>query len=423
MPLITWEKYADLIEGICHGSIKVIGWGAGLGFIRYHQRTMIKHAYLIDKDQDKWGLKICGFEVKPPQTLASEDPETIIIIIYNFFDHGKSVLSDIEKIGSYNSIMNFNPFELIKFSHRLSEVPLNLKKKVRAKSKLGIIVQGPIYEKNTVSILKYYANKYPEDWLILSTWYDADARDLSEAERYCDEIVINQHVKPGFWNRNRLIVSTQSGLMKAKEVGIEFVLKTRSDTLATAPGILNRSVSLLRKMNKQKCENFGLNHRIITSERYTQLYVPYHVSDMILFGDVDDLMKYFHAPIDERDLNIQDIRLASLKSLWAHGYLNEIYLYNNFLAKIGWQTAGSLIDYWTTIGNFLIVVDERWFGHFFPKYDLNHLDELKSEQDLNCYIGFNQWSALYNGGPELYNSDLDIDSLTYDDLIKNKRVC
>jgi hypothetical protein len=420
MPLIAWSDYPELISGMANGSWKVIGWGAGVGFINFHESTLIKHDYLVDSDSSKWGSYVGGFEVKPPISIASEDISKTIIIIYNFYDHGQAILTDLEKIGPYKSIMNFNPAELFNFSKRLTEGIGELDFKPQANSKFGIVVQGPFYDGNTLSLLKYYANKYPRDWLILSTWDDTPEFQLDLARKYCDTIVTNFSVQPGYGNRNSQITSTYSGLKKAKELGVEFVLKTRTNTIATGFDILNRSQQFLLNYNSDNCNELGLKNRIIVTERYTHRYIPYLISDIVMYGYTDDLLSFFSAPHDNRNLKITDIQNATIETIGREGYLTEIYLVRNFLDKIGWDVKNNIADYWSVLRNLFIIVDERWFGHYFPRYEIANLDGVKKIHDLNSYVDFNFWVSLCNDEELISDvNNFDLAKINYSDLIAN----
>jgi hypothetical protein len=420
MPLMTWNEYPNLINGITSGSWKVIGWGAGVGFINFHEKTLIKHDYLVDNDSSKWGSYVGGFEVKSPISITSEDISKTIIIIYNFYDHGKAILNDLAKLGPYKSIMNFNPSDLFNFTKKLSHGIGNLNHKPPGKTKFGIIVQGPFYEHNTLLLLKYYANKYPRDWLILSTWDDTPEFQLNTARKYCDAVVTNPTPYSGYGNRNNQIISTYAGLKKAKEIGVDFALKTRTDTLATGFEILSRSQNLLFNYNSEKCKEHGLFNRIIVTERYTQRYIPYLLSDIIMYGHVDDLMLFFSAPLDKRRLKFTDFQNESIETIVRNGYLTEVYLTRHFLGKINWSIENNIRDYWSVLKNLFIVVDERWFGHYFPKYEFLNLDGIKNIYDLNSYVDFNFWTSILNDEELMLRaSNMDIHKLTYGDIIKN----
>jgi len=417
MPLMTWNDYPDLINGIANGSWRVIGWGAGVGFINYHESTLIKHDYLVDNDEAKWGSYVGGFLVKPPISIASENISRTIIIIYNFWDHGRTILADLDKIGPYKSIMNFNPVDLFKFTKKLSDGIGNIDCKPQANSQFGIVVQGPFYEHNTLLILKYYSNKYPRDWLILSTWDNTPESQLNLVRKYCDAIVTNPSPYPGYGNRNNLLTSTYAGLKKAKELGAKFILKTRTDTLASGFDILNRSRQFISNHNQEKCKEHGLYNRIIVTERFTLRFFPYMVSEIIMYGHIDDLISFFSAPHDERNLEFSDIKNASIETIVHTGYLTEVYLIRHFLKRIGWVIKDDIYDYWAMLKNLFIVVDERWFGHYFPKYDFSNLDGIKKISDKNSFVDFNFWTSICNDEKlNLIANNINIKSMTYDDF-------
>jgi hypothetical protein len=90
--------------------------------------------------------------------------------------------------------------------------------------------------------------------------------------------------------------------------------------------------------------------------------------------------------------------------------MNEIYTACHFLENIGWPPKHTLEDYWSVLRDLFIVVDERWFGHFFPRYNVVSLDDERGRFHANSYVDFNFWHQLYSGlvlADEAEGVDLD----------------
>lgn len=399
MPLISWAEYESMLNGVADGTWRVIGWGAGTGFSNFHNTVPLRHDYLVDSDPAKWGTYKHCFEIRSPQSIAYEDPSKTIVIIYNFFDHGRSILSALDKIGPYKAIFNFHPPVMHTFIQRLT-AGLNSEQKYKhpAESDCAILVQGPLISGISELVVRYYANRYPKDWLIVSTWQDSPPELLSQIQPYCDSLICNPlPLAPGIGNRNFQIVSTKAGLEEAARIGVAKVMKTRTDTLATADNLLQRASSLQQTFNNNVCHNLGLSNRIVAIERYTMRYIPYRVSDILLFGDLQDMMLYWDIPLDERNDDFSGWTDMTFQQSSKMQQSTEVYITSSFLKNLNWPLTYSLEDYWNVLRNFFVVVDERWFGHFFPRYDLMTLDDARGRFHGNSYVDFNFWHELYSG--------------------------
>jgi hypothetical protein len=406
MPILKWSEYRDAIENIANGGWIVIGWGAGVGFNEFYKKAPIRLNYLVDNDNLKWGTVKNGFKIKSPKSIKNENPKKTIIIIYNYFDHGASIIKQLDEMGQYKALFNYDPYLINLFIDRLyKEIDQNeeiKKNKSKFKSSSAILVQGPYTSGITDLILKYYCSKYKNHSLILSTWADINDEDLAICNTFCDRVVINEmtednHHNSSRRNLNRQITSTRAGINAAKGMGIEKILKTRTDTLATADDLLLRSEALQSLYDKSFCSQYGLSNRIIVSERYTMRYIPYRISDIIMYGDLLDIEKYWSAPLDftnpSKSINWLDLSFSELPK-----QLNspEIYLASHYLNNINWNIKNTLEDYWDVLRKLFIVTDERWFGHFFPRYDLSSLDSNKGKFHGNSYVDFNYWVWLYS---------------------------
>ena len=417
MGLATWKEYDSILAGIAGGDWRVIGWGAGVGFSHFNQQNALRHDYLVDKDPQKWNTLHDGYPVKDPNEIAQENPESTIIIIYNFKDHGTPILAALEKIGPYTAIMNFVPSQLRMFSKRLrAGLALGDTPKRRVKFDSAFVLQGPIIPGVTEYIVRYYCNVYPDIGIIVSTWEDTNEALVKCLLPYCDKLLLNSY-PPSFGggNRNLQIVSTHSGINEALNLGAKYAIKTRTDTLITADDILKRSSGLLSSFNTDVCNSHGLMNRILISERYTYRYIPHMVSDILMFGHVEDLLTFWSVPLDERQVNIDEMNKKFFYDISHNMEMTEVYINQHFLERIKWPVKKTLADHWKMLRDLFVVTDERWFGHYFPKYDLASMDDGRDQYHPNRYVDFSFWMHLYSGADisELVKSiDLTLISMT-----------
>lgn len=164
---------------------------------------------------------------------------------------------------------------------------------------ISIVIQGPLYpEYNIDNHARIMRKIFPESEIILSST-DTYIDELS----LFDKVVKNEDIEalpPLKFNQtaknniNKQINSTLSGI---KYVTRPLVLKIRSDQFITSPKILNIWNELKEKKREKKLSKgriltislFSLNPRAF--ER-----LPYHVSDMVLFGYKEDIERYFSCP-------------------------------------------------------------------------------------------------------------------------------
>lgn len=397
MPLVRWDEYGKMLTAIASGEWRVIGWGAGASFRAFHCSSLLHHDYLVDSDPEKWGTRVHGYEVKSPGAIASEDPERTVVIIYNFRDHGPEIMRSLERIGPFRAMMKFHPAHMKLLVDRLQLVQeRGLVRKPRATSRDAILVQGPVTPGVTELALRQYALHYPEAVLILSSWTNTPSEHVRRLEPLCDQVVLTEPIEfPGTFNRNAQLMSTRAGLSAAAKLGANKVLKTRTNALVAGEDVLRSSAALQANFPIRARGTLRLRNRLISIERYTCRFVPYHVSDLLVYGDLEDVENYFGAPLDLRSPlkpSIYDINIGELVRTM---HLSEIYITRHFLERIGWCVQDTIQDYWNALRDLFIIVDERWFGHFFPRYEVCSPDDAFGMIQANALVDFQFWFSLY----------------------------
>ncbi len=64
-------------------NIKKIGWAAGGAFDLVDELYRMDLAYVVDRDEARWGKRKRGVPIRSPEALVDEDPERTLIIIYS----------------------------------------------------------------------------------------------------------------------------------------------------------------------------------------------------------------------------------------------------------------------------------------------------------------------------------------------------
>ena len=164
------------------------------------------------------------------------------------------------------------------------------------KEDITIIVQGAVISDITGNALKSVRKHFRESHIILSTWENSNTEGLE-----FDEIVYSPEPMMAIFNTekneynhtNYQLVSTQRALEKVKTM---YCLKLRTDCKVESDNILN----FWDKYTKRSMAYSFFAHKIIISSVYTRDFfdmtgvpMPFHPSDIFLFGLTDDLKDYF----------------------------------------------------------------------------------------------------------------------------------
>ena len=220
--------------------LKFIGWGAGRDFSTHFPRHNVDLAYTIDIYPENVGRRIHGVEVRGPDALRAEKPESCLVLVYSaaWFD----IFRQIRSYGPYRAIRAHA-------GHGLSGAFINaaglarshrLRQRRRSASR-AIVVQGPLHERITSTVLRCYAALHPDTAVILSTWTNEDPAELDSLRLLADSVVLSDPpANAGDHSRNFQIRSTLAGIEEAKRLGIARVAKTRTDSLLAAPDALDR---------------------------------------------------------------------------------------------------------------------------------------------------------------------------------------
>jgi hypothetical protein len=261
--------------------------------------------------------------------------------------------------------------------------------------KVALVIQGPLIEKDnfTLESIRIYKKNFKNTFLILSTWNDQNPQLLSEIEKEGVTIVLTPVPEnPGPLNINFQIISAHAGIAKAKELGIDFVYKTRCDQRMYGTNLNNAFIELLK--NYPIHTKYGLKYRLLSPNFTTLKYRPYGISDMVMFGQIDDMLIYWNALLDKRDKNIKFDSNISIKE-YAQLKLAETYLCTTFLDKINYSYNFTLSDSWNVYRDIFIIVDHSMVDLFWNKYE-THVEKRFDYYFPHSYqlMKFTDWLAL-----------------------------
>lgn len=264
--------------------------------------------------------------------------------------------------------------------------------------KFAIVVQGKIVEKDsfTKETIKIYKKSFNNSAIIYSSHEGADQPEaLKELGSLGVTIVLSPKPTPGPFNINLQITSSVAGLKKAKELGFEYAIKTRSDVRLYAANIEGFLFNLLKQFPIKPGK--GQKERIISTNIFTLKYRPYSLSDMTVAGNIDDLLEYFDVPLDKRE----KIEINSNFTVgdFMRERPGEIYLETEFLKKVGQPPLNTLEDSWRAFAERFCVIDQQALDSYWFKYEMYSCLENKflryDKEPGNHDLNFREWFNLY----------------------------
>lgn len=240
-------------------------------------------------------------------------------------------------------------------------------------SDVAIIIQGPIIleENFTLETVKIYRKIYPTAKIIVTTWDKEDEQVLKKIRDAGAEVILsNDRDLPKafqFQSVNYEIKNTLAGLRTAEKEGYKYAVKVRSDSRFYYPGALSYCKELLDTFPIERDE-IKVKSRIITTSMFTFINKCYNISQALLFGNINDLIRYFSCPYDNRDVrpNIPDNISTEEKLKLDRG--GELWFTSHYLENIGHELKWTMDDYYDVLANYYIIVDTEAIDHFFHKY-------------------------------------------------------
>jgi len=273
-----------------------------------------------------------------------------------------------------------------------------LKSTAKTEEKFAIIIQGPIKDKffflkNTIEI---YKKIFPNSSIIISTWENENINLINTLKKENIFILFNKEPAKSLSNIDHQIYSTNSALKFAKEIGAKYSIKTRADIRINKNNLETFLLSLIRTFPTKK--NNYIKSRIIVPSLITFKYRIYSLSDIVMFGETEDLIKYFDKETFAEGLkkfNLNENNLLKNET----PIIAEIFLCSRFVNNLEGKISWELNNWWATLKNYFCVIDNSSLDLFWYKYDWEY-----EYRYLRTYSGkfaravdFQDWLALYNG--------------------------
>jgi len=264
----------------------------------------------------------------------------------------------------------------------------------------AIVMQGPIKKEDnfTYETLKLYRKHYPNAILVLSTWETEDIDIINAIKKLGVDVVLNKIPEfRGQYNINLQIFSSGNGMKRAKELGAKYAMKTRADNRFYA---CNVDTFLLNLMSQYPVVS-GLDQkeRIIGISFDTLVYRMYGITDFLLFGHIDDMIKYWSPPLDSRSIQPRSFFNSDLTMRKLAEYrVCEVYLSTEYLKKIGRNLDWTLKDSWKVFAENFIIVDSEVFDFMSAKVNRREWHGLfyHGKSYRSQEMKFRDWFILYS---------------------------
>jgi len=358
---IDLKRINILYPDISLTNLKFVGWGAGAEFRDYYNKLGIKLEYTICIYKDNWGKRVNNIQVKAPETLLTEDPNKIIVIIFSawWFD----IIRQVSSLGNYKYIRAFSGWTAFHSASYDKFITTHLSRRTPSANKCAILMQGPLhpYTEMAIAMTKREA---PGTHLLLSTWSNSNGNFLSRCKKIIDDLNLNETPKTvGPSGLNNLFIQqfgVLTGLERLKRQGFKYALKIRSDSSLALNFDFDQLILLTERKGRSQC---GLNSRLIFSGSHSWKFIPFHLTDQYQFGLIDDLIKYWSF-----DHTFDVSTMANSAPFYCFSYCTpesaiiKNFLRKNSLKRLNWQSSLSIQTYWNLI--------KAEFG-FFPEPDIN----------------------------------------------------
>jgi hypothetical protein len=275
--------------------------------------------------------------------------------------------------------------------------------------KAGIVIQGPIWSADdfTVETVRLYRRHMPDSKLILSTWNDTPRQDLDRIAAEGAEIVLNDKPgMPGPYNVNMQIASAAGGMRRAAELGVEWVIKSRTDQRLHHPTVMSSLISMAHLFPPLGDAAETQKYRVFGMAGGTFKFVPYHLCDQTVFGHIDDMLAYWSPPLRNNDLPeglpTDPLRLfkeVPIGELCRHAAA-ESYFASQFLLRQGRALKWTVADSWAAYRDHFGVVDQMSSDIYWVKgqhYTMRDVVGSYAALSNTSELGFLDWVQLVAG--------------------------
>ena len=182
-------------------------------------------------------------------------------------------------------------------------------------SNIGIVIQGGIGDTFTLRMalktIKRYKLSYPNSKIILSTWNSVNKEyldSLNNCVREYNDVYVILNEQPsyaGAGNGNLQILSTLNGAKFAQSLGVEYILKTRTDQFFADYMFIDQLLTLHKTFTERLPRS--QKGRIVVGSMGSFRARPFCVGDFFSFGFTEDIITMWDLELDANGKNLRDI--------------------------------------------------------------------------------------------------------------------
>lgn len=295
---------------------------------------------------------------------------------------------------------------------------------------VGVILQGPMdkHENFTLNTVEMLRHVYPNIKIVLSTWFgEVNEREKERLTEISVVLLENQSCAAEDFGKGRKIghlnnqlLSSLEGINELTNSEVDYVLKMRTDVRLYKYDFIPY---FLNVMSVFPCENFVQKKRLINvALSNTLASVPFHMSDFIWFGTIEDMKKLYSIPTrtDEAIAMIRNMSNSQLEKytskFWEHSdtcnmhdidwlevsdeeknvfynFHAEAYVMHTYAEMNGMcdESLNPLDAYYRFLRDAVIIIDESEAMVYFDKY--NYSDN-RSLSPMFFKMGHSEWLDL-----------------------------
>jgi hypothetical protein len=320
------------------------------------------------------------------------------------------IKSLLRLISTYVKGSDFFTYRIYKKHHNNN--PNDGALKYVSERRFAIVIQGAVVEDDdfTLSTIEIYRCHFPDAIIILSTWPVSPIL-VEAAEKFNAHVIQNkQPGNPGISNLNLQITTSSSGVLAARELGAQYVLKTRTDQRVHHPNLETYLFNLIKSFPLPANETRQTS-RLVGISLDTLKYRLYGVSDQFLYGHVDDMVKYWNIPLDSREKLDEEPDMAPRTwRTFSKLRVGPVYLCSEFLKHSGFDLAWTLKDSFKVFKDRFVIIDSAAINMYWHKYTLNQ----NRYTQFGLYdpeLSFNDWLILYQSMENIIIDETILDQL------------
>jgi hypothetical protein len=278
--------------------------------------------------------------------------------------------------------------------------------------KFAIVFQGKFpYEnqqKEFINNVKSFRNAYPKVKIIVST-YEGEINDETFLKSLGVDVIHCQDVgaleSPFSPNLSRQIETTFTGLSLAKTLGKEFAVKIRMDQYISPVNFIEICSAMLNTFPTRAQSSFSsysTKERLFVSSFNTFRRKPLHISDMLMFGQIDSLVAYWRrCPSWEFIAETRKLEIKNPNISFHNLNVPEVWLATRYLDFLGYQFSDLMMANDHAWRNEFGVIDSAWIGQNWSKY----IDFLNSNLATNTWFFKDYFSNNIEDSSELTFKD------------------